>query len=125
MHRTGTGDTDRESGAVVVELALVVPLLVGLFLGVVTTGLAFFARLQMTSAAQEGARVLYLGGSTGQASAAASAASAGTVAVSGGCATAGDTGSTRTVTLTRSMPIRYLVGTTTVTVTARAVTRCP
>lgn len=120
-----------DRGAVLVEFGLLLPVLLGVFLGVVTTGLAFFSRLQMTSAAQEGARVLYLGGDAATASSAATAAAAGTVAVTVSGATVPSSwtcpsggGTTVQVTLTRPMTIRYLIGSTSLTVTARAVTRC-
>ena len=52
-YRTG-GRGDR--GAVLVEFALVFPLLVMLILGMVTAGLAYNQKLQITHAAREGAR---------------------------------------------------------------------
>lgn len=46
----------RERGAVVVEFALVLPILVALLLGVTTAGLAYNKKLNMTYATREGAR---------------------------------------------------------------------
>ncbi len=50
------GGAERSRGAVVVELALVLPLLVALLLGITTAGLAFNQKLDMTHATREGAR---------------------------------------------------------------------
>jgi Flp pilus assembly protein TadG len=47
---------DDESGAALVEFALVFPLLVVMLLGIVTGGLAYNQKLQMTHAVREGAR---------------------------------------------------------------------
>ena len=46
----------RRRGAVVVEFALVLPILVALLLGVTTAGLAYNKKLNMTYATREGAR---------------------------------------------------------------------
>jgi Flp pilus assembly protein TadG len=46
----------RSRGAVVVEFALVLPILVALLLGVTTAGLAYNKKLNMTYATREGAR---------------------------------------------------------------------
>lgn len=46
----------RERGAVVVEFALVLPILVALLLGVTTAGMAYNKKLNMTYATREGAR---------------------------------------------------------------------
>ena len=46
----------RDRGAVVVEFALVLPILVALLLGVTTAGLAYNKKLNMTYATREGAR---------------------------------------------------------------------
>ncbi len=121
-----------EAGAALIEFGLILPIFFGIFLGIVTTGLAFFGRLQMTTAAQEGARVIYLGGTAGTATTAANAAAAGTVSVfvngsstpaasSWKCTT---TGTKVEVRMTRDATIRYLIANQTVTLQAKAVTRC-
>lgn len=121
-----------EAGAAIVEFALVLPVFFGIFLGIVTTGLAFFGRLQMTTAAQEGARVVYLGGTASTATGAATAAATGSVSVhvngsgavaaSWKCTTAGDVVEVR---MSRPAQIRFLIADHTVTMRAKAVTRCP
>ena len=51
-----------ERGAVVVEFALVLPLLVIFVFGIVEFGRAYNAKIQLTSAVREGARAAALGG---------------------------------------------------------------
>lgn len=70
-----------DDGAALIEFGIMLPVLLGIFLGIVTAGLAFFARLQVTTAAQEGARVLYTGGTASEAVSAAQVAAAGTAVV--------------------------------------------
>ncbi len=123
-----------ESGAALVEFGLLLPVFLGIILGLVTGGLAFFARLQVTTAAQEGARVMYMGGTASAAQSAANAATTGTVVVtadgspvgtSWSCSAAGNSGKTVAVTVTRpNMFIRWIAADTTVTVEGRGVTRC-
>ncbi len=123
--------TDDE-GAALVEFGLVMPLFLGIVLGLVTAGLAMFARLQVSTAAQEGARAIYLGGTAAQARDAASAATTGTVEVLvGGSPVAsswsctGNTGTTVTVQVTRpDMSIQWVIASTPVAVVGRGVTRC-
>lgn len=54
----------RESGAAAVELALVLPILLVLVFGIVDFGRAYNAKISLTQAAREGARVRALGGDT-------------------------------------------------------------
>lgn len=121
-----------ETGAALVEFALVLPMFFGILLGVVTTGIAFYGRLEMTTAAQEGARVLYLGGTAATGSSAATAAATGTVSVhvngsataaAAGwkCITAGDEVEVR---MTRPATLRFLITDVDITMRAKAVTRC-
>ena len=49
-------DGRRERGAVIVEFALVMPLLVMLLLGIVSAGLAYNRKIDLTHATREGAR---------------------------------------------------------------------
>jgi hypothetical protein len=51
----------REDGVVSIELALVLPLLLLLIFGMVQFGRAYNAKVELTSAVREGARVLALG----------------------------------------------------------------
>ncbi len=123
-------DRSSDRGAAVVEFALLLPVFLGLFLGVVTAGLVVFARLQMTTAVQEAARVIYTGGTQAQATTAANNAAAGTVTYEPAgwvpCSSASaPPNQSITVRMTRpDMPIRFLIGSTDVPVVARAVTRC-
>jgi Flp pilus assembly protein TadG len=52
----------RESGAAVVEFALVLPMLLVLVFGIIDFGRAYNAKISLTQAAREGARVRALGG---------------------------------------------------------------
>ncbi len=61
MAAVQTSET-RERGAVAIEFALLLPVLLAFVLGVIEFGLAFNAQISVTSAAREGARVLALGG---------------------------------------------------------------
>lgn len=63
MSRFGRDD----HGAAAVEFALVIPLMLTLLLGIVDFGFAFSAKIAVTQAAREGARVLAVGGTTVQA----------------------------------------------------------
>ncbi len=130
-----------DSGAALVELGLILPIFFGILVGCVTAGLAFFARYQVTTAADEGARVMYVGGTRSEAEGAVIAAvnspnPAGThtvqitvngVAVSGSwkCTDPGNSGAVVAVRVTRpNMAIQWLAGSTAVTVRGQAVTRC-
>ncbi len=129
-------DADDE-GAALVEFGLIMPILLGIILGLVTAGLAMFARLQVTTAAEEGARVMYLGGTASQAQAAANAASTGDVQVlvdganvlagtpSWSCNDAGNSNKTVAVVMTRApMSIQFVIASVPVGVEGRGVTRC-
>lgn len=54
----------RERGAVVVEMAVVAPLLLTIVLGIIEFGWVFMVRQTMTTAAREGARVASLQGTS-------------------------------------------------------------
>ena len=49
---------DKESGAVAVEMALLLPILILLLLGIMEFGRAYNAQVTLTSAAREGVRVM-------------------------------------------------------------------
>lgn len=133
-----------DAGAMLVEFGLLLPLFIGIVLGGVTGGIALFSRLQATTAAQEGARALYVGRAVSDGAAAARAAidspnfaTTHTLAISVDgalmpssstwkCTDVGNSGKTVTVRVTRSnMRIQWLVANTPVVVQGRAVTRCP
>ncbi len=129
VRRKASGD----EGAALIELGIMLPVLFGIFLGIVTAGLAFFARLQVTTAAQEGARVLYTGGTADQAQAAAAAATTGTTevrvngSVVGGSWKCPSTGGPYVVEVRTSragMSINFIAASVPVDVQGRGVTRC-
>ncbi len=130
-----------DTGASLVEFGLILPLFFGILLGCVTGGLAMFARLQTTTAAEEGARAIYVGRAVSDGRAAATAAlnspnpatthtvqvtvNGSAVADSWRCTDAGNSGKTVTVLVTRpNMAIQWLIASTPVAVRGRAVTRC-
>lgn len=59
-----TGEQYRERGAVVVEMAVLAPLLLTIMLGIIEFGWVFMVRQTMTTAVREGARVATLQGTT-------------------------------------------------------------
>ncbi len=65
MSRFSSTETPRpERGAVAVEFALILPLLMVLVFGIIDFGRAFNAQVSLTQAAREGARLAALGNST-------------------------------------------------------------
>lgn len=66
-----------ERGAVAVEFAIVVPVLIMILLGIIEFGLAFNSQLEVTNAAREGARSMVIRNSVSAADAAAEAATPG------------------------------------------------
>ncbi len=133
-----------DAGAALVEFGLILPLFVGVVLGCVTGGVALFSRLQAATAAQEGARAMYVGSSVADAATAARNAigspdfttthelvmTVDSVAVpltsSLKCTDAGQSGKSVVVVVTRkNAKIQWLVASTPVTVQGRAVVKCP
>lgn len=55
------GKAKNEKGQVFVEFALLLPLLLLLFLGIVQFGILFYGQITVTSAAREGARLASIG----------------------------------------------------------------
>lgn len=115
-----------ESGAVAVELALVLPLLVLLVFGIIEFGRGYDAKISLNAAVREGARALALG--TGSATSATEAAAPMldaddiTVTTSASPCTPG-----QPVTVTATYPFTYSVpffDDGTVTLTSTAVMRC-
>jgi Flp pilus assembly protein TadG len=120
-----------DDGAAMVEFGLVMLPLMGVLLGVVTAGLAYFTGLQLDTAAQEGARVMYIGGSNAQAREAvidatnfSPALAAGDVVITGTCTPAATPPATVTVTALRTVEVNWLFGTTDIDLEGRGVTRC-
>lgn len=114
-----------------VEFALVLLPLIGVLLGIITGGLAYFSGLQLDTAAQEGARVMYVGGTADQAEQAVVDAAGGdpplaldAVTVTGTCTPATDPPATITVTAQRPAEILWFFGSTTINLEGRGVTRC-
>ncbi|MEI7548318.1 MAG: TadE/TadG family type IV pilus assembly protein [Actinomycetota bacterium] len=125
MRRT-RADEDRDRGAVMVELALVLPVLLTLLFGIVGFGSAYSAKVSIQGAAREGARSLALGGSADDAKAAVIAA-AGTANVTFGTITgcaAGDTSSNSVMTVNAQVQIEALLFTKTLNMSAVAQMRC-
>ncbi len=121
-----------ERGAVVVEFALVLPLLVLFVFGIVEFGRAYNAKIELTSAVREGARAAALGGTIVTADAirdttrdAAPGLTAGKIAVTAvRCAT---TPAPPNAEVRATYPFQYdipLLGRRTTTLIAKGVMRC-
>ncbi len=130
-----------DAGAALIEFGLVLPVLCGIVLGLITAGIAFFARLQVSTAAEEGARALYVGNSRATAESAVRNAldaeavvdidvrdQSGLVLPSTWrCTDAGNSGKTVTVLVTQTEPtmsVNWIAASTPVTITGRGVIRC-
>ena len=123
----------RDAGAAAVEMALVAPLLLALVLGVIGFGRAYHTKLELSNAAQEGARrMVFYGGSTPTTTSTATAATiaaasvtpslgAGEVSITGSCTTAF---SQVTVTASRQVTFDFVLGAWNRTITGTAVMRC-
>jgi Flp pilus assembly protein TadG len=129
--RTDDRRATRERGAAAVELALVLPLLLLLVFGIIELGRSYNVRVQLTGAAREGARVLALGGTPGEAQAAVVAAAPGLApALAGGnittitCPAGGAAGNAR-VAISYALPgLTPLVPSGAIDLSAAAVMRC-
>lgn len=117
----------RDHGAVMLELALVLPILVMLLVGIFQFGLAYSAQVSISGAAREGARALALGESAGAVDAAVNGA-AGVADVTsitkGGCPANPTPGSTAYATVTVHATYTFSIpfvplGTKDLTATAR------
>lgn len=134
--RRGLGAPDRQSGAAAVELALVLPILLVLVFGIIDFGRAYNAKISLTQAAREGARVRALGGdaaaTTSRVQLAAGFLPAASVSVAPGPACPPNPSPTDVVTVTASItftyatPVGALAGFAAgpITLTGRAVMRC-
>lgn len=121
-----------ESGAAAVELALVLPVLMAIVLGILGFGRMFSTQIDLSNAVQEGARsavfastppsIAAVKSTTVSASNLAPALTVGDVSVAGSCTTAG---STVTVTASRLISFDYVLGSLSRTITGQAAMRCP
>lgn len=75
--RTSHGPGRADRGAAMVELALILPILLLLLVGIIEFGLVYNAQVSIQGAAREGARALALGESSAQVEAAVQGASGG------------------------------------------------
>jgi Flp pilus assembly protein TadG len=121
----------RDDGAALIEFALVLLPLIGVLMGIITGGIAYFTGIQLSTAAQEGARVMYVGGTVDEARQAVvnagqvnPAITAGEVIINGSCTPATVPPATVTVTVERNADVRWFFGSNTVTLTGRGVVRC-
>lgn len=111
-----------------VEFAIILPIFVALVAGILGFGLVFFTQLELSSAAQEGARRLYLGASASGAETAVRAAAAVpdgelTVTINTTCETS-PSGTEVLVTATRPMNVEWVLGSSAIDVTGQGVIRC-
>jgi Flp pilus assembly protein TadG len=123
---------DDSRGAVAVEFALLLPFLLALLVGMLDFALAFNAQIQVSQAAQAGARAASVGLASGVVTARAQGASpvlgltASKVSVDATCPTPADASATATVTV--SYPFRFPIPlpgvASTITLRQRAVTPC-
>ncbi len=126
MTRRATRTSRGEGGAAAIELALILPVLVLLLFGIIEFGRGYNAKIEITGAAREGARVLALdsGDPAATVAAAAPTLDAGNLQVT----TSGSpcvTGTQASVTV--SYPFDYnipLFGTNTITLSSTGVMRC-
>jgi Flp pilus assembly protein TadG len=137
FRRVFAGDSpDRQAGAAAVELALVLPMLLVIVFGIIDFGRAYNAKVSLTQAAREGARVRSRGGdaaaTTSRVRQAAGFVPGGSVAVNAGSAcpatpTATDVATvTATYTFSFVTPVGQLAGFAAgpITLTGTGVMRC-
>lgn len=118
-----------DRGTAAVELALVMPLLLVLLLGTIGFGRAFHTKLELSNAAQEGARTLVFraGATTADAVAATIAAATLSPALTAAdvtTAAACSPGATVSVAARRHVTFDYYLGTFDRVITGTAVMRC-
>ena len=121
-HRTDTSSHD-DRGAIIVEFALIVPILLMVLVGIVNFGVAYNTQITLQGAAREGARALALGNS-----AVAAVNASGGVAISVSSQTscrAGDSNAYATVITSKDFTFSIpFVPLGTKTLTAKASMRC-
>ena len=119
-----------EGGSVVVEFALVLPILVLLLFGMIEFGRGYNARVELVSAVREGARAAALGENAATVTTKTKAAAPGltaddiNVSATAACTTVPTPAD---VTVTATYPFQYdipLFRSATLTLTAKAVMRC-
>lgn len=115
----------RERGAALVEMALILPVLILLLLGIFEFGRAYNAKITLTHATREAVRELAITGDPAEATAAllASVSPLDTDLVSMS-STACVRGEPTSVTATYPFTYSYLFGEATITMTSTAVMRC-
>ncbi len=129
---------DREGGAVAVEFALLLPVLLLILFGIVDFGRAFNAQITLTQAAREGVRAYALTGNASDGNARAVEAIQGTALQGGGisttttgCTTGSPTTLTATYQFNYATPVSGIMNllgaaslTNPVTMTSKATMRC-
>ncbi len=95
----------KDRGAAMIELALILPILVMLLVGIVDFGRAYSAQVSITGAAREGARVLALGGDSASVTNAVNGAK-GSATVTSIVQTACPTGNTVTSTAAAAVEVK-------------------
>jgi Flp pilus assembly protein TadG len=126
--------SDHEAGAAAVELALVLPLLLLIVIGIIRFGQAYYTQITLTQASREGVRVAALGQANpaGATTSAAAPLTGVTVNVTA-CPTPSDPSKSAQVTATATVslsPLPNLMSlvhgtvTSTLTVTGKAQMRC-
>jgi len=118
--------SDRESGAALVEFALVLSLLVMLVFGIVEFGRAYNAQVTLTHATREGARVLAITGDR-DAAAAATVDAAASLDPTAMIVTVGSCAPGAQAEVSASFPLYYdipFVGASTLNLTSTSVMRC-
>ena len=112
-----------------VEFAVILPVFLGLIAGIFGLGLAMRTKLELSTAAQEGARAAYLGRSTTEVRDAVIAAAAFNTPLTAAEVTAHPTcttsGSTVTVTAEREVELNLILWSATRPIQGRGVVRCP
>jgi Flp pilus assembly protein TadG len=117
-----------ERGAVAVEFALLLPILVTLLIGIMEFGMFYSAQISVTAAARESARVMAIGNDPAAARTAARAASAvldpaltdGQIVISSACTA----GSTATVRINYTLDALTGLFGSSFAITGRAAMRC-
>jgi Flp pilus assembly protein TadG len=110
-----TFNTRSDRGAVAVEFALILPILLTILLGILEFGLAYNAQITITNAAREGARALSIGGATTPFAAVSAASAALTPAVTQADLTISPSACTtamagQTATVTIKYPYKFFSG---------------
>ena len=123
--RPPTASRTRERGAALVEMALILPILILLLLGIFEFGRAYNAKITLTHATREAVRELAISGDPAEAS---STLLASVNPLDGSLVSMSSTdcvrGEPTSVTATYPFTFSYLFGESTITMTSTAVMRC-